>query len=98
MIGLMVMGVVGLVLLIVFGILGTVLSLVFGLVLLPFKLIGLAFRGVAFLIALPFILLFAIGGAILFGAGILVVLTPIFPLLLIGLGVWWLLKRRPATT
>ena len=97
MIGLVVMGAVGLALFIAFGILGTVLSLVFSLVLLPFKLLGLAFRAVAFLVALPVILLLLIGGGLVFGTGVLLFLTPLFPLALIGLGVWWLLKRGKHT-
>lgn len=95
MIELMVLGLVGLALFLVLGIVGTILSLVFGLVLLPFKLLGLAFRGVAFLIALPLILLFAILGVLVIGGGLLALFVPLLPLALVGLGLWWLLRRRP---
>jgi len=70
------------------------LSLVFWIVLLPFKLLGLAFKGMAFVLMLPFFLLFAIGAALLFGFGLFMFFIPALPLVLVALGIWWLMKRR----
>jgi len=59
------------------GVIWTMVSLVFWLVLIPFKLLGFLFKGVAALLLLPAL-----------------------PLVLLGLGIWWLMKRRhpPAAT
>ena len=76
------------------GVVGAVVSLVFSLVLLPFKLLGFLFKGVAALLLVPFALVLGLVGFLVFGAGILVLLVPAFPLVLLALGVWWLVKRR----
>ena len=70
------------------------LSLVTALVLLPFKLLGFLFKGVAALLLLPLMLVLGLVGFLLFGAGILVLLLPALPLVLLALGIWWLAKRR----
>ncbi len=82
------------------GVTWTVVSLVFWLVLIPFKLLGFLFKGVAALLLLPFLLVLGLVGVLAFGAGVIVFLLPAFPLVLIGVGIWWLMRRRhsPAAT
>jgi hypothetical protein len=94
--GLLVLGALGLALGLVLGVLGAVFSLVFGLIVLPFKLIGFAFRGLAFLLVLPFLALAAIVGVMVFGFGMLMFLAPLAPLALMAWGIWWLVKPRRA--
>ena len=91
---LLVGGVLFLTALMVLGIIGFVFSLVFSLVLLPLKLPGFMLRGVAALLLLPILLVVGLVGVLVFGAGMIACLVPALPLLLIGLGVWWLVKRR----
>jgi len=76
---------------------GVVAALVCWLFVLPFQILGAVFRGLAFLLALPFIALFAILGVVLFGAGLLVFLFPALPLVLIVVGIWLLMRRRSRT-
>ena len=87
-------GALALAALIFLGLIWAVVSMVFSLVLLPFKLLGFVFKGVAALLLLPFMLVFGLVGFLLFGAGILVLLLPALPLVLLALGIWWLAKRR----
>ena len=80
------------------------LKLVLGLLFLPFKLVGLVFRvvfGVTFgLLGLVFRVLFSGVGlvlALLVAVGV-ALLVPLLPILLIGVGLWLLLRssaRRP---
>jgi hypothetical protein len=91
---LLVIGLLGVVVLAVFGVFWAVGSLICWILFLPFKLLGLIFRGFAFLLALPFLLLAGFFGVMLFGAGMLLFLVPALPLVLIALGVWWLMRRR----
>ena len=80
--------------LVLVGLAWAALSLFFGLVLLPFKLLGLMFRGLAALLALPFLLIFGLAALILFGAGALVfLLLPLLPLALVVLAVILLARR-----
>jgi hypothetical protein len=99
-VGLLVGGIVAFAVLLVMGVLGAVLSLVFGLVVLPFKLLGFLFRGLGLLIAIPFVVLFAILGVLILGAGAVMLFVPFFPLVVVGLGIWWLFgkRRHPATS
>src|SRR5947199_9059275 len=81
----------------VLGLLGAVVALVCWLFVLPFKLLGLAFRGVAFLLALPFLLIVGLVGALVFGVGALMFIFPALPILLLAGFIWWLAThRRPA--
>ena len=81
----------------VLGLLGAVVALVCWLFVLPFKLLGLAFRGLAFLFALPFLLIVGLVGALVFGAGALMFIFPALPILLLAGFIWWLAtRRRPA--
>ena len=76
------------------GVIGFVVSLVFTLVLLPFKLFGFLLKGVFALLLLPFLLVLGLVVALVFGAGMIAFLAPALPLVLLGFGIWWLVKRR----
>lgn len=83
----------------VFGVLFSLGSLVLWLILLPFKLLALVFRGLAFLFVLPFMLLIGIIGLVIFGFGFAVFFLPVLPLIGVVALVWWLVKRSsPAPT
>jgi hypothetical protein len=92
-------GALALAALVFLGLIWAVVSLVFSIVLIPFKLIGFLLRGVAALLLVPFMLALGLVGFLVFGAGMLLFLVPAFPLVLIALGIWWLVKRgrQPAT-
>jgi hypothetical protein len=89
----------------VVGLVLGMLSLVGALIVLPFKLLGFAFKALGALLALPFLLIFGVIGALLFGvvgvvalgAGLLAFFIPLLPFALIAWGVWWLVHRKPAT-
>jgi hypothetical protein len=82
------------------GVFGFMVSLFFTLFVLPFQLLGLLFKGFAGLLLLPILLVLGFVGLMVFAAGVIGLFTPLLPLVLIGLGVWWLVKRerRAATT
>ena len=69
-------------------------SLVCWVFVLPFQLLSLAFRGLAVLLALPFLIAAGIVGAALFGVGFLLFAVPALPMLLIAGFIWWLVSRR----
>jgi len=95
--GLLVSGIVGLFVLAVLGLVGAVISLVFGVVLLPFKLLGFAFRSAAVLLALPLLAVFGLLAFVIFGMGALLFLLPALPLVALVCGLIWLFRRRPHT-
>ena len=69
-------------------------SLVFWVVLLPFRLLGLVFRGIAFLLFLPILLL--VGGGIVLVVGLPILLTLLViaaPAVLFALAIVWLAKK-----
>ena len=78
----------------VLGVLAGLVSLVFWVVLLPFRILGLVFRGLAFLLFLPFLLL--LGGGIAFLVGIpilLALMVAAAPAVLFVLAIVWLVRR-----
>ena len=93
MLELVVLGALAVAALIVFGVLGALVALFWWIVLLPFKLLGLVFRGAAVLLALPFLLLAGFIGLLVFGAGLVAFLLPALPLVLLIVGVVWLVRR-----
>lgn len=97
MIELLVLGVLAFAGLVILGVLSAVASLLFGLVLLPFKLLGLMFKGVGFLFALPFL---ALGGFVLLlvvGVGLVAFLLPLLPVVLLIAALVWLFRRGRST-
>ncbi len=67
-------GAIALAALVFIGVIWAVVSLVFSLVLLPLKLLGFLFKGVAALLLVPFMLVLGLVGVLVFGAGMLVFL------------------------
>jgi hypothetical protein len=92
---LFVLGVLVMVGVAVFGAFWAVASLVCWVLVLPFKLLGLVFKGLAFVLILPFLALAGVLGAVVFGAGLIAFFIPALPLVLLVLGIWWLARRRP---
>jgi len=82
------------VLLCAIGVALAVVSLICWVFVFPFQLLSLAFRAVAILLALPFLVAAGIFGAALFGVGFLLFAIPALPLLVIVGLVWWLASRR----
>ena len=80
--------------LVILGLIVSMISFVVWLVLLPFKLLGFLFQGVAALLLLPFLLVLGFVGVLAFGVGLIAFLLPAMPLVLLALGIWWLVKRR----
>jgi hypothetical protein len=80
--------------LVLLGVIGFLISLVFSLVLLPFKLFGFLLKGAAVLLLVPFLLVAGLVGMVVLSAGMIAFLVPALPLVLLGLGIWWLVKRR----
>ena len=97
----LVMLLIGLGLLVILPLL--LIKLVLGLVFLPFKLLGLVFRvvfGVAFgVVGLVFRVLFSGAGlvlALLFAVAV-AVLVPLIPFVMIGVGLWLLVRSTSAS-
>ena len=80
----------------------TLLASVFGLVLwmvfLPFRIMGWILQAFALLLMLPIIAVVGLFGFAVVGAGVLMFLLPVIPFVLIALGAWWLVRRKPAST
>ncbi len=69
-------------------------SLLFWIVLLPFKLLGLVFRGLAMLLLLPLFLLLGFGIAAVIGIPLLIALAiPLLPVILVVAAIVWLARR-----
>ncbi len=82
------------VVLVVLSALAGVISLVFWLVLLPFKLLGLVFRGLAALVFLPLLLLLGLVLGVIVGVPLLFALAlPLLPIVLLFAGIVWLARR-----
>jgi hypothetical protein len=76
------------------GVIGFVISLVFSLLVLPFKLLGFLMKGAFALLLIPCLLVLGLVCLLVFGAGMIAMLVPALPLVLIGVCIWWLVKRR----
>jgi hypothetical protein len=98
MIELMVVGIVGFTIMAVFGLFAALASVIWWVLLLPFKLFAFAFKGLAALLVLPFMLLFGFLGFLLLGFGMLAFMVPALPFVLIGLLVWAMFRRREKST
>jgi hypothetical protein len=92
---LFVLGLLGLVVLAVCGLFAAGVSLALWVVFLPFRILGLLFRGVGFLLALPFLLLFGVLGCLLFGFGAFIFLVPFAPFALVAFLIWRWMRGRP---
>lgn len=78
---------------VVLAVLASVFSLVLGLIALPFRILGWLFHGALALLAIPFVILFAIVGVVVFGAGMLMILVPALPVVALAVLAWWLVRR-----
>ena len=94
MFSLLTMGVLGIAFLSVVGVLLAAVGIVGWALLWPFRLLGLAIKGMVVLLALPFMLLFAILGVVFGGIGLLAFMVPMMPFLLLALGAIWLVRRN----
>ena len=95
MIELFVLGVLGLVALALCGLFVAGISLALGVLFLPFRILGFVLRGVGFLLAIPFMLVFGLLGVLIFGFGGLIFLVPFVPFALIAFLVWRWMRSRP---
>ena len=94
MVELLVLGTLAFTAVVVFGVLASVFGLVMWLIFLPFRIMGWLFQGIALLLALPFVAIFGVIAILVFGAGMLMFLIPFFPIALIALCAWWLVRRN----
>ena len=97
---LLALGFAGLVVFAVVSALLGVAALVFWVVLLPFRLLGFAFRALGALLFLPALLVGGLVIAALVGIPLLfVALLPALPIALLVAAIWWLTRRgfQPAT-
>jgi hypothetical protein len=92
---LLMMGVVGLVALAVVALFAGALSLACWVFLLPFRLVGLVFKGLGFLLAIPFMLVFGVVGFFIFGFGAVLFLIPFAPFALLAFLLWRWMRGRP---
>lgn len=79
---------------VVFGVLASVFSIVLGLIALPFRIIGWLLHGTLALLAIPFLIVFAIAGVLVFGAGLLFILVPALPIVALAFLAFWLVRRN----
>lgn len=93
MLSLLALGAFAFVALAVLGLLWAVASFVCWILFLPFKLLGLAFKGLGLLLMLPFLLIAGVVGALVFGVGVFAFLLPALPFILVVLAIVWLMRR-----
>lgn len=98
LIGMLVLGLTTLMIMAVVGLVVAGFSLVMWIVLLPFRFLGLVFKGLGLLFALPFMLLFGAIGALIFGLGAFVFLVPFLPFVLLAFLLWRWIRGRPRVT
>lgn len=91
---LLALAVMAFVVLAVLGLAASLVAMIGWLLLLPFRLLGFAFKLMAGVLALPFLILFAVIGAILFASGLVIFFVPFLPFALLVAGIWWLMKSR----
>lgn len=99
MLELLAIGLAGLVLLAVLGAIGGLVALVLWLVLLPFRILGFAFKLLGALLMLPLLLVGGILLAVFVGVPLLfTVLLPALPIVLLAWLIWWLVRRGNRST
>ncbi len=77
----------------VFGLLWAVVAMICWAIVLPFKLLGFAFKSLAFLLALPFMLVIALFAVVVFGVGALLFAIPALPVIVLAAIIWWFASR-----
>ena len=93
MVELVVLGALAFCAFVVFGALFAAASMVGWIITLPFRLFGLALRGVGLLIGLPFLIVGGLLALVVFGVGAIFTLIPIIPLALLVFGIVWLARH-----
>jgi len=78
----------------VLGLAASLAAMIWWAVLLPFRLLGFVFKLLAGVLALPFLVLFAVIGAVIFGSGLVIFFIPFLPFALLVAGIWWLMRSR----
>jgi len=78
----------------VFGLVSALVAMICWVFVLPFKLLGFAFQGLAMVLAFPFLLLIAILGAVVFGVGAILFAIPALPFVALAAVIWWLATRN----
>lgn len=99
MFGLLALGFAAFVVFAVVSALFGVAAMIFWIVLLPFRLLGFAFKALGALLFLPVLLTVGLVIAALVGIPLLLMaLLPALPVVLLVAAIWWLAKRgfRPA--
>jgi hypothetical protein len=92
--GLLTLGFAGLIVVAAICALFGLAALVFWLVLLPFRLLGFAFKALGALLFLPLFLVFGLLLGVVVGVPLLfALLVPALPVVLLVAGIWWLVKR-----
>jgi len=79
---------------VVFGVLASVFSIVMGLIALPFRIVGWLLHGALALLAIPFLIVFAIVAVVVFGAGMLFMFVPALPIVALAFLAFWLVRRN----
>ena len=79
--------------LVVFVVLASVFGILLSIATLPFRILGWLFKGLAMLVALPFVAVFGLLALVVLGAGALMFFVPFLPLALLALAAWWLVRR-----
>ena len=79
---------------VVFGVLASVFSIVMGLIALPFRIVGWLLHGALALLAIPFMIVFAIVAVVVFGAGMLFMFVPALPIVALVFLAFWLVRRN----
>lgn len=94
MFGLLALGFAAFVVIAVVSALFGIAAMVFWIVLLPFRLLGFAFKALGALLFLPVLLIAGLVIAALVGIPLLLMaLLPALPVVLLVAAIWWLAKR-----
>lgn len=79
------------------GLLWAVASLVCWVLVLPFKVLGLVFKALGFLLTLPVLVIAGVIAVSVFGLGALSFLLPALPIVLLVMVIVWLARRGRAS-
>lgn len=90
------LGAVALAGMVVLGTLAAVVAMLCWLLFLPFRLLGWVFHVFAAVLLLPLIVVACVVGAVFFGVGVVMLVVPVLPFILIAVFfTWWFRRRSP---
>jgi hypothetical protein len=90
------LGAVALAGMVVLGTLAAVVAMVCWLLFLPFRLLGWVFHVFTAVLLLPLIVVACVVGAVFFGVGVVMLVVPVLPFILIAVFfTWWFRRRSP---